>query len=463
MSAPTSPAAPAPFAADLIRKYDVSGPRYTSYPTAAQFSDRFAHDDYRRAAGAGGAASPLSLYVHVPFCATVCYYCACNRVITRNVAHARAYLDRLEREIARQAVLFVPGRPVTQLHWGGGTPTFLDGALRGRLMQALIAHFRCAPDAECSIEIDPRACPPGTLAELADLGFNRVSFGVQDFEPRVQVAVNRVQSQAVTVGAVNAARRAGFRSINLDLIYGLPHQTRASFRRTLSQVLALRPERLSIFNYAHLPQLFKTQRRIDSSALPTAGEKLAILDAAVEMAHAAGYVYIGMDHFALPHDELAQAQRLGTLRRNFQGYSTHAGSDLIGFGMSAISMLEGVYCQNAKTLPDYQARIDDGGLAISRGVVLTADDRVRRAVIMRLACAGTLDCDAFERAFALPFEVYFAREMPAIAALVADGLLEHAPPALAVTPRGRFVLRQICMIFDRYLGDTNAAPYSRAI
>ncbi|MCC6706487.1 MAG: oxygen-independent coproporphyrinogen III oxidase [Gammaproteobacteria bacterium] len=454
------------FSPELIAKYDRSGPRYTSYPTAAQFHD-YTVADYERAARASNVAgAELSLYVHIPFCATVCFYCGCNKVITKNRAHAVTYLEGLAQEIRMQAALYDGQRRVRQMHWGGGTPTFLDATQIAHLMGLLKDNFRCevGPDSEYSIEIDPRACAPGTLGQLRELGFNRVSFGVQDFDPDVQVAVNRIQSQAVTLGAIEEARNAGFGSVSLDLIYGLPRQTRASFARTLAEVIAIRPERLSIFNYAHMPHLFKSQNRIDASTLPPPAEKLAILHHTIDVLTEAGYQYIGMDHFALPHDELARAQRAGTLHRNFQGYSTHAGCDLVGLGVSSIGMLEGSYHQNRKALPDYYAALEGGQLCVTRGVVLDDDDRLRRHVIMRLVCAQDLDIAATEARFGISFKDYFADELTALAAMVEDGLVEIEPAVIRVREAGRMFLRQICMCFDRYVNRVDHTHrYSRAI
>ena len=454
------------FPPELIAKYDRSGPRYTSYPTAAQFQD-YGVADYTRAAHASNVAgAELSLYVHIPFCSTVCFYCGCNKVITKNRSHAATYLEWLAREIDLQASLYDRTRVVRQMHWGGGTPTFLDRAQLSELMELLRAHFRCevGPDSEYSIEIDPRSCAPGTLKHLREMGFNRVSFGVQDFDPYVQVAVNRIQSQAVTFGAIQEARNAGFGSVSLDLIYGLPRQTRQSFSRTLAEVISIRPERLSVFNYAHMPHLFKSQNRIDASMLPSPAEKLAILHHTIDVLTDAGYQYIGMDHFALPHDELARAQRAGTLHRNFQGYSTHAGCDLVGLGVSAIGMLEGSYHQNRKSLPEYYAALEAGELTIARGVTLDDDDRLRRHVIMRLVCAQDLDIAATEARFGISFNDYFGEELRALAVMAADGLVDIEPRVIRVREAGRMFLRQICMCFDRYVNQADHSQrYSRAI
>ena len=445
------------FDADLIRRYDAQGPRYTSYPTAVQFHDGFGADDYLtevRASNTRNGAAPLSLYLHIPFCATVCYYCACNKVITANRERAVPYLARLHEEIARQGASFDATRPVDQLHWGGGTPTFLDRAQMRELMDVTRAHFTLHDDdsGEYSIEIDPRTVDTAGVAYLRSLGFNRLSLGVQDFDPRVQRAVNRVQSEQDTVGVIEAARANGFRSVSIDLIYGLPHQSVASFTRTLERVIACAPDRLSIFNYAHLPQMFKTQRQIDEQTLPNAAEKLAILERTVTQLTAAGYVYIGMDHFARPDDELARAQADGRLTRNFQGYATHGGCDIVGLGMSAIGNVGDCYAQNARTLDDYCAAIDAGGLAIARGVHLSAEDHLRRAVITQLICHFELDAAAFGNAYGIDFWRHFADQRPALEAMAADGLLDLDSRGIRVRAAGRLLIRNVCMVFDAYLG-----------
>jgi len=445
------------FDADLIRRYDAQGPRYTSYPTAVQFHHGFGADDYRAAVAASNARSapaPLSLYLHIPFCATVCYYCACNKVITANRDRATPYLARLHEEIGRQGASFDKTRPVDQLHWGGGTPTFLDRAQMRDLMETTRTHFSLHDDdsGEYSIEIDPRTVDAAGVAYLRSLGFNRLSLGVQDFDARVQRAVNRVQSERDTVAVIDAARAHGFRSVSIDLIYGLPHQDVASFTRTLERVIACAPDRLSIFNYAHLPEMFKTQRQIDEQALPDAAEKLAILERTVTQLTAAGYVYIGMDHFARPDDELARAQADGRLTRNFQGYATHGGCDIVGLGMSAIGNVGDCYAQNARTLDDYCTAIDVGGLAIVKGVRLSAEDHLRRAVITQLICHFALDAEAFGAAHRIDFWQHFADLRPALESMAADGLLELAPHGIRVRAAGRLLIRNVCMAFDAYLG-----------
>jgi len=451
---------------DLIRQYDKAGPRYTSYPTALQFREDFTEADYRAETAAGNAiGKPLSLYFHIPFCDTVCYYCACNRVVTKNHARALPYLEHLYREIELQSTLFERSRPVRQLHWGGGTPTFIGAdAMRG-LMAVTGEHFQLLQDdsGEYAIEIDPRATDPAMLALLREIGFNRLSIGVQDLDPEVQQAVNRVQSKALIQTTIDAARAQGFKSISVDLIYGLPHQTAARFAVTLEQIAALSPDRISIFNYAHLPDLFKTQRQLDAGALPSAAEKLLLLKTTIERLTAAGYVYIGMDHFAKPDNELTQAQRSGELHRNFQGYSTYAGCDLIAFGATAIGMVGDSYSQNAKELQDYYARIDGARLPIFRGVRLDADDRLRRAVIMQLICHFKLDFAAIETRFNIAFKNYFAAELERLEPMAADGLLSVDTDGIQVSPAGRLLIRNICMTFDRYLHQQAPQRFSKVI
>lgn len=454
------------FDPELIRKYDKAGPRYTSYPTAVQFHSGFGAADYRRQALASNASGrPLSLYVHIPFCDTVCYYCACNRIVTKNRARAVPYLEHLHREIALQGALFDPARPVTQLHWGGGTPTFLDGTQLRQLMQMIADHFQLLSDdrGEYAIEVDPRAADPATIALLRELGFNRLSVGVQDFDVQVQTAVNRLQSPATTLAVMQAARREGFKSISVDLIYGLPHQTAARFARTLEAIIAIAPDRLSVFNYAHLPDLFKTQRQLDATTLPSPAEKLNILKTVIEVLTSAGYVYIGMDHFARPGDELALAQQSGTLYRNFQGYSTHADCDLVALGMTAISMVGDCYSQNEKTIEAYQAALEEDRLPVARGVWLDADDRLRQAVITQLICHCTLDFATIEQAYGIDFGDYFAPELAQLTDMQADGLLHLDGAGITVRPAGRLLIRNICMVFDRYLRQAAVQRFSRVI
>lgn len=455
-----------PFDTDTLARYDVAGPRYTSYPTAIQFDPAFGEDDYRRRVGASNrGARALSLYVHIPFCATLCLYCGCNKIVTKRRERATPYLEALHTEIARQGELFERARGVEQLHFGGGTPTFIADDDMAALMGALRRHFQLRDDdaGDYSIEIDPRTVDPARIAHLRALGFNRLSLGVQDFDPAVQRAVNRIQSQAQTTAVIEAARAHGFRSINMDLIYGLPLQTPVSFARTLEQVLALRPDRLSVFNYAHLPERFPAQRRIRAEDLPPARHKLEILQLTVQRLTAAGYVYIGMDHFALPDDALARAQAVGGLHRNFQGYTTHGDCDLVGLGLSAIGDLGDCYAQNAVALEPYLEAIAGGRLPIARGCALTDDDRLRREAIRRLICDFRLDRRAFERRYAIDFARYFAAELGALARLVDDGLVTVDDELIVVTARGKFLVRNICMIFDRYLHSGAHGGYSRAV
>jgi oxygen-independent coproporphyrinogen-3 oxidase len=454
------------FDVELLRRYDKSGPRYTSYPTAVQFNAGFTEADYRAQAQHSNATPrPLSLYFHLPFCDTVCFYCACNKVVTKDRQRASPYLERLHREIALQAELFDRARTVEQLHWGGGTPTFISHEEMRQLMAVTREHFRLRDDdqGEYGIEVDPREIRPETLAVLRGLGFNRLSMGVQDFEPAVQKAVNRIQSEAETFAVLKEARALGFRSINMDLIYGLPHQTVASFGRTLEKIIGAGPDRLSVFNYAHLPEMFKPQRRIAAADLPSPQEKLNILQLTIERLTQAGYVYIGMDHFARPDDELAQAQRNGTLYRNFQGYSTHAECDLVGMGITAIGMVGDCYSQNRKTLEDYYAAIDAGQLPVMRGIVLNADDKLRRAIITQLICHFSLDYGAIERIHGIRFAEYFAQELGDLGVMQQDGLIAMDESSIRVQPAGKLLIRNICMVFDRYLREKQEQRYSKVI
>ena len=454
------------FRPDLLARYSANGPRYTSYPTALQFRDDFDHADYLRAAADPGAsATDLSLYFHIPFCDTVCFYCGCNKIATKNRARARPYLERLKRELALQAACFDTARPVSQLHWGGGTPTFLSHDEMSELMAATRQHFSLTPDSqgEFSIEVDPREASAETIAHLRKLGFNRLSLGVQDFDPMVQQAINRVQPLEMTASVMQAARAVGFHSIGVDLIYGLPHQTVDSFSRTLDTMLALTPDRLSVFGYAHMPQIFKMQRQMDAAALPSPAVRLAILKLVVERLTGAGYVYIGMDHFALPTDELAIAQTQRSLHRNFQGYSTRAECDLIGFGASSIGKVGDVYAQNAKDLAEYDAAIDAGRLALTRGVRLTADDRLRRDIITQLMCNLELRFDDFEAAYGIRFTETFAPQLERLRGFAEDGLVLLSGGKLEVLTAGRMLVRNIAMVFDRYLGQQALERFSRTV
>lgn len=454
------------FDADLIKRYDTAGPRYTSYPTAVQFHDRFGETEHREAlARSNTLGGPLSLYFHIPFCDTVCFYCACNKIATKDRARSAPYLDLLEKEMDLIARDLDTSRVVDQLHWGGGTPTFLSHDEMRRLMTATRERFALRDDdkGEYSIEIDPREANAATVRLLRELGFNRMSLGVQDFDPVVQKAVNRIQSPEETFAVLDAARAEGFHGISVDLIYGLPHQNVTSFLKTLDRVLEARPDRLSVFNYAHLPNRFKPQRRINDADLPAPAEKLAILQASIEHLTAAGYVFIGMDHFALPDDGLAVAQREGSLHRNFQGYTTHAECDLLAFGVSSISQVAGCYSQNVKDMDAYEAALKEGRLPIERGLCMTEDDHIRRDLIMQLICQFSLDYASFGARHGIHVQDYFAHAIERLQPMVADGLIEMSDAGIRVLPRGRLLIRNICMPFDRYLGGQPVQRFSKVI
>ena len=454
---------------DLLRRFDVPGPRYTSYPTADRFVEAFGQEDYvlalqQRRSGTLAKAMPLSLYVHIPFCESLCYYCACNKIITKHHDRADVYLRYLSREIDLHTAHCGVGQVVSQLHLGGGTPTFLsDDGLR-ELMAMLKRSFTLAPGGEYSIEVDPRTVNTERLALLAELGFNRLSFGVQDFDAEVQKAVHRIQPAEQVFALVESARSLGFDSVNVDLIYGLPRQTPESFDRTLAQVAQLRPDRIALYAYAHLPERFKPQRRIISAELPTGASKLSMLSRSLDAFMDAGYVYVGMDHFALPTDALAVAKRQGRLHRNFQGYSTQPDCDLIGLGVSAIGRVGATYSQNSKTLDEYYDFLDQGRLPVVRGLALMRDDLVRRAAIMALMCQGELLFEPMEQAWLIDFRQYFAAELAQLEGMQEQGLVRVGPEGIEVTATGWFFVRGIAMVFDRYLqADRNRARFSRII
>lgn len=454
---------------ELLRRFDVPGPRYTSYPTADRFVEAFRQEDYvlalsQRRLDAAALALPLSLYVHIPFCESLCYYCACNKIITKHHDRADVYLRYLSREIDLHTAHCGTGQVVSQLHLGGGTPTFLsDDGLR-QLMATLRRSFTFAPGGEYSIEVDPRTVTAERLAVLAELGFNRLSFGVQDFDAEVQKAVHRIQPADQVFALVEASRALGFESVNVDLIYGLPRQTPESFDRTLAQVVQLRPDRIALYAYAHLPDRFKPQRRIISTELPTASSKVTMLSRSLDTFMGAGYVYVGMDHFALPTDALAVAKRQGRLHRNFQGYSTQPDCDLIGLGVSAIGRVGATYSQNAKSLEEYYDHLDQGRLPVVRGLALNRDDLVRRAVIMSLMCQGELQFEPMELAWLIDFRKYFALELEQLEAMAEQGLVVLSSEGVKVSPMGWFFVRGIAMVFDRYLqADRNRARFSRII
>jgi len=447
---------------EILNKYNYSGPRYTSYPTALEFHEAFTVSDYDMAC-TQYPERPLSLYVHIPFCHKLCYYCGCNKVITRHSHKADEYLDVIEHEIRQRASL-LNGREVTQLHFGGGTPTFLSKAQITRLMMILRDEFNFTADAEISIEVDPREIELDVLDHLRNEGFNRLSIGVQDFNKEVQKLVNREQDEEFIVAMVQRAKELGFRSTNLDLIYGLPKQTQALFAETLKQVLEMKPGRLSVFNYAHMPQLFAAQRKIKDEDLPKAEEKMAILQDTIETLTGAGYQFIGMDHFALPEDELAVAQREGVLHRNFQGYTTQGECDLVGFGVSAISMVGDSYAQNQKELKKYYAQVNDLRHALWKGVALDNDDLLRREVIKQLICNFKLDKKMIESEFAVDFNRYFKEDLELLQTFINDDLVEVDDKEIRVTLRGRLLIRNICMCFDKYLrAKARQQQFSRVI
>lgn len=465
----THPFSPAHFEFDraLIERLDGTGPRYTSYPTADRFTPGFAERDYihwLRQRSIGANRKPLSLYAHIPFCNTICYYCGCNKIITKDSGKADLYLDYLEKEVRMIASCLGRREQVIQLHFGGGTPTFLSDAQLERLMTLLKTHFEFLKEGEYSIEIDPRKVSAATIFKLAEFGFNRISVGIQDFEPAVQQAVNRVQSEEETLEVIQAARDAGFKSVSVDLIYGLPLQTRESVRRTLDKVIAIGPDRLALYNYAHLPTVFMPQRRINEADLPSPETKLDILQDSVQRLADAGYVFIGMDHFAKPDDELASALRQGRLQRNFQGYSTHADCDMIGLGVSSIGKVGPCYSQSAKDLDSYYAALDSGHLPVLRGLTLDNDDILRRSIIQGLMCRFSLSVEALEEIHGINFAEYFAEELPQIREYQQLGLLSFDGDFIMVEPKGRFLIRNIAMIFDRHLRERRTqARYSKTI
>ena len=454
------------FDLDLIKRYDTAGPRYTSYPTAVEFDEAFNRDSYQQQVDISNQrGGPLSLYFHLPFCDTVCFYCACNKIITKNRKHAEPYLANLHKEIALQAALFDSDREVTQLHWGGGTPTFISHDQMRALMAVTRQHFNLADDAkgEFSIEIDPREANRETIAVLREIGFNRISLGVQDFNSVVQKAVNRIQSEAETIEVIDAARAEGFRSVSIDLIYGLPHQTPDTFAETLDKIIAVSPDRISVFNYAHMPKLFKVQRQMNSDDMPAPAVKLAILQSTIEKLTQAGYVYIGMDHFAKPDDELAIAQRNNKLYRNFQGYATHAECDLIGLGITSIGSVGDSYSQNRRTLAEYAECLDNNQLPVFRGITLNADDKIRRIVITKLICHFELDIAAVSTELNINFADYFKDVYPQLAQFAKDGLLTYDDKQITVLPAGHLLIRNICMAFDFYMQQKTGGNFSKVI
>jgi len=452
---------------DLIRRLDKNGPRYTSYPTADRFSETFNVESYKswiNRRRSEGVNPPLSLYIHIPFCNTLCYYCACNKVITKDRSKSAEYVGYLLKEMEMHADLVGAGQVVEQLHFGGGTPTFLSDEEIRKVMSSIRQYFRLVDNGEYSIEIDPRKVSDETIILLGEVGFNRISIGVQDFDAEVQRAVNRIQSEEETLRVIRAARANGFKSVSIDLIYGLPKQTLDGFGATLDKIIAASPDRLSIYNYAHMPTMFKPQRRIHEEDLPAPQVKLEILGMSVEKLTDAGYVYIGMDHFAKPDDELAVAQRQGNLHRNFQGYSTHSDCDLVALGLSSIGKIGPTYHQNYRKLEDYYGALDKGLLPIMRGMELNADDLVRRAIIQALMCHFELVKEALDNIYQIDFDSYFATELEELEMYEREGLLEINTQKITVTSKGRMLIRNICMVFDKYLRTrVEHATYSKVI
>ena len=459
---------PPPFDADLLRRYDRPGPRYTSYPTAPQFTNTFTAQDLRdviRHSNEDPIPRALSLYVHIPFCVSPCFYCGCNRIITRDFSRGDAYLEHLKKEIDMMAPLFEKDREVVQLHFGGGTPNFLSPEKIAELLAFIrqAFNFNTSQDQEISIELDPRHVNEADIAALARMGFNRASFGVQDFDPAVQAAVNRIQSVEQTLAVMNACKAEKFRSVNIDLIYGLPNQSVAGFSKTLDIVTDARPDRIAVYSYAHMPQLFKPQKQLDATLLPTGETKLALLQTAIEKLSQAGYCYIGMDHFALPEDELARAQASGSLHRNFMVYTTHADTDLLGLGVSSISHIGDSFSQNPRDLPSWEMAIESGRMPIWRGMHLSQDDVVRADLIQQWMCQGEIDIAAFETRHDLDFPSYFREDLKHLQTLAADGLVEINNKYLRASSRGRLLLRIIAACFDRYLSTGSVSQFSKTI
>jgi len=446
---------------ELLKRFDIPGPRYTSYPTANRFVDSFTEEDYLQALAdrhdGAIAGMPLSLYIHVPFCDSLCYYCGCNKIVTKHYDRAVPYLETLYKEVALVVRTLESRQRVSQLHFGGGTPTFLSDDQLRHLMAFLREQFDFAKSAECSIEIDPRTVTHERLQNLWDMGLNRLSFGVQDFNPQVQEAVHREQSTQSVFALMQDAREIGYTEINVDLIYGLPRQTTETFKETLRQIVELKPDRLAVYGYAHLPHLFKPQRRIHEEELPDAGTRLSLLTMAIQELQRAGYDYIGMDHFALPEDSLSVAKRKGLMHRNFQGYSTHADCDLIGLGVSSISKVGAVYSQNAKTIEEYTEQVENGHLPVIKGVTLTRDDMIRRSVITAIMCQGEVLFEAIELGYMIEFKAYFAYELEQLGKYVEEGFVEINDESIVVMPLGWYFIRALAMVFDKYLQKPDSA------
>jgi oxygen-independent coproporphyrinogen-3 oxidase len=456
------------FNKEIIRRYDTFGPRYTSYPTAVQFSTSFNADDYKdwiRVSNEDLIPAPLSLYLHIPFCDTICYYCGCSKVITKDKSKATHYIGLLKQEIKLQGALFANDRKVTQIHWGGGTPTFLNDKEIYEIIECIRENFQVPADdtVEFGIEVDPRTVDQQRLKNLNNLGFNRISFGVQDFDHCVQKSVNRVQSTQQIKQHIDDARALKYQSINIDLMYGLPNQTVYSFLQTLNTTIELNPDRIAVYNYAHLPEMFKPQRRINEDELPSAEEKLNILQLCVDKLQDAGYAYIGMDHFAKETDSLVKAQREGSLQRNFQGYSTNANCDIIAMGITAIGRIGDNYSQNVRTIDEYENLLNEGIIPIFRGIELEDDDILRREIINQLMCNNKLDIRKIEKKWGIDFKTYFKSSLDNLQKMATDGLLEIEKSNLTITNTGRLLTRSICMQFDRYLQKKNNKQFSRVI
>ena len=456
------------FNKEIIRRYDTFGPRYTSYPTAVQFSTDYDVDDYKdwiRHSNEDLIPAPLSLYLHIPFCDTICYYCGCSKVITKDKSKATHYIELLKQEIKLQGALFANDRKVTQIHWGGGTPTFLNDKEIYEIIECIRENFQVPADdtVEFGIEVDPRTVDQQRLKNLNNLGFNRISFGVQDFDHCVQKSVNRVQSTQQIKQHIDDARALKYQSINIDLMYGLPNQTVYSFLQTLNTTIELNPDRIAVYNYAHLPEMFKPQRRINEDELPSAEEKLNILQLCVDKLQDAGYAYIGMDHFAKETDSLVKAQREGSLQRNFQGYSTNANCDIIAMGITAIGRIGDNYSQNVRTIDEYENLLNEGIIPIFRGIELEDDDILRREIINQLMCNNKLDIRKIEKKWGIDFKTYFKSSLDNLQKMATDGLLEIEKSNLTITNTGRLLTRSICMQFDRYLQKKNNKQFSRVI
>ena len=444
------------FDLELINRYDKTGPRYTSYPTAVQFTENYAEKDYRVWAFESNndpIPAPLSLYLHIPFCNTICYYCACNKIVTKDYNKASAYVQLLKKEIGLQAELFDRDRPVLQMHWGGGTPSYLKDEHVRELPDTVNSHFSLASDAdgEFAIEVDPRTVDADRIRTLREVGFNRISFGVQDFNPEVQDAINRLNSKEQIITVINAARDAAFHSINIDLMYGLPKQTLESFADTIRSTIEVSPDRIAVYNYAHLPEMFKPQRRINEDELPSPQDKLDMLQQTIDMLQNAGYVYIGMDHFAKHDDEMVRAQQNGSLYRNFQGYSTNADCDVVAMGITAIGRIGDNYSQNTRSLDEYEALVGKGVIPVFRGLELEPDDLLRKEVINQIMCYFRLDIAKLETKWGIDFSEYFEHEFERLRVMEKDGLIRFTDEAIEVLPAGRLLARSVCMEFDRYL------------